>query len=291
LDSATVKKQQQASADDLGVSAEITNSIGMRLALIPAGKFSMGSPESEEDHRDSEYQHQVWITKAFYLGVYEVTQEEYERVMRTNPSYFSAGGSGKGRVSGMDTSRFPVEGVSWEDAVEYCRKLSALPAESSAGRDYRLPTEAEWEYACRAGTTTPFHFGLQLNGREANCNAGYPNDPDGTDREGPYLGRTTTVGSYQPNAFGLYDMHGNVWEWCQDFYKAEYYRRSPLNDPQGPASVPSWVAPFRVFRGGGWAHNACRAAHRDWSLPQYRREFLGFRVAAVPLGGQLGSGK
>lgn len=186
----------------------ITNSIGMKLKLIPSGEFLMGSPESEEA-RDSDEgpQHRVRITKPFYLGVYEVTQGEYERVTGDNPSCFSKVGTGKAKVAGQDTSRFPVEEVSWEDAVEFCRKLSDLPSERSARRVYRLPTEAEWEYACRAGTTTPLHFGTQLNGREANCDGNYPY---GTDTKGTYLKRTTTVGSYKANAFGLYDMHGKL---------------------------------------------------------------------------------
>jgi len=184
----------------------ITNSIGMELVLIPPGDFLMGSPEEEKDRRDDETLHRVRITEPFHLSVYKVTQSEYERVMGENPSHFSSGGGGNVQVSNLETSRFPVEQVTWEDAIDFCRKLSLLPEEKAAGRIYRLPTEAEWEYACRASTATPFHFGSQLNGREANCDG----TPYGTDTEGPYLGRTTSVGSYQPNAFGLYDMHGNV---------------------------------------------------------------------------------
>ena len=127
--------------------------------------------------------------------------------MGKNPSYFSATGDGKDEVSGMDASRFPVERVSWDDAVEFCRKLSELPEEKTAGHVYRLPTEAEWEYACRAGTTTPFHFGSKLNGEEANCDGSLPL---GTTIKGPSLDRPTTVGSYQPNVFGLYYMHGKL---------------------------------------------------------------------------------
>jgi len=177
--------------------------------------------------------------------------------MGTNPSLFSASGKGKDEVSGEDTSRFPVERVSWEDAVEFCRELSLLPEEKTEGRIYRLPSEAEWEYACRAGTTTPFHFGHQLNGNEANC---LGNCPYGTETKGPFLRRTTTVGSYQPNAFGLYDMHGNVWEWCQDWYGKDYYRNSPVDDPQGPSSGAS----YRVIRGGNWqaVGAGCRPADR-----------------------------
>ncbi len=193
---------------------EVTNSIGMKLALIPAGKFLMGSPKDEKDRLLAEEQHEVSITKPFYLGVYEVTQAEYEKVMENNPSCFSANGDGKYSVNDMDTSRFPVENVSWDDAVAFCKKLSELPEEKKAGRVYRLPTEAEWEYACRAGTKTPFHYGDSLSSKQANFCGHFPYG--GADK-GPWLKRTAKVDTYAANAFGLYDMHGNVWEWCQDW--------------------------------------------------------------------------
>ncbi len=201
--------------------------------------------------------------------MYEVTQGEYERVMGTNPSCFSANGGGSEKS--MDTSRFPVEQVAWEDAVEYCNRLSALPAERAAGRVYRLSTEAEWEYACRAGTTTPFYFGSQLNGQQANFDG---NLPYGITTSGPYLARTTPVGSYAANDYGLFDMHRNVWEWCSDWY--EDYPALAQVDPLGAAT-----ASFCVIRGGGWdgiARN-CRSAHRGRDAPDYRRLYLGFRVA------------
>jgi len=268
--------QQQAVAAQrecgqrLGVPVGITNGIGMKLKLIPAGEFMMGSPESEVYRLYDEYQHRVRITKPFYLGVYEVTQAEYEHVMGENPSSFSSGGSRKSKVFKLDTSRFPVEGVIWQNAVEFLRKLSDLPEEKAAGRIYRLPTEAEWEYACRAGTTTSFHCGSQLNVGEANNG----------ERGWPYfLARPTTVGSYAPNAFGLYDMHGNVWEWCNDWYAEEYYKSSPESDPQGPEK-----ASYRVFRGGSWRLIAgnCRSAIRDRDAPRIRGVNLGFRVAVDP---------
>ncbi len=256
--------------------ATLTNSIGMKLKLIPAGEFQMGSPANEEDRDDDEHHHRVRITKPFYLGVYEVTQRDYAKVMGNNPSYFSSSGGGGERVSGMDTSRFPVEEVSWEDAVEFCRKLSALAGERSASRVYRLPSEAEWEYACRAGTTTPFHFGTQLNGREANCNG---DRPYGTSAKGTNLQRPTNVGSYTSNSFGLYDMHGNVYEWCSDWYESDYYKASPVDDPTGPST-----ASYRVFRGGSWFSFAglCRSAFRGGYAPTIRNFTLGFRVALVP---------
>jgi len=212
---------QKEWSESLGTPVEMTNSIGMKLRLIPPGEFLMGPTAADVEfvkayHDVDRYgwlfdaekpQHRVRITKPLYLGVYEVTQAEYERLMKKNPSQFLEGGRWKNKVSGLDTSRFPVETVSWDNAVEFCRKLSSLPEERAAGRVYHLPTEAEWEYACRAGTTTSFHFGSELNGREANCNG---TDPYGTTEKGPYLGHPTTVGSYAPNAFGLYDMHGNL---------------------------------------------------------------------------------
>ena len=255
--------------------AVITNSIGMKLALIPPGSFVMGSPEGERGRFDHEGpQHEVEITRPFYLGVFAVTQEEFKRVMGMNPSCFSPDGTGKETVAGLDTRRFPVENVSWNEAVEFCRTLSRLPEEKRSGRTYRLPTEAEWEYACRAGTDTAFHYGNYLLG---NWGGGllYMRD------ESPFLGRTCPVGSYPANAFGLYDMHGNVREWCADWYEEGYYRRSSKKDPAGPKKGQSHVA-----RGGSWfgIDEACRAASRLGFVPGTRSHDLGFRVCvpAVP---------
>jgi formylglycine-generating enzyme required for sulfatase activity len=261
------RAHQEAWAEHLGQPLEITNSIGMKLVLIPPGEFMMGSPESRGSP-DERPQHRVRITKPFYLGVYEVTQEEYERVMGTNPSYFSRGGDGNDRVSGQDTSRFPVESVSWDDAVEFCRKLSALPAERSAGREYRLPTEAEWEYACRAGTTTRYHFGNDLSSDQARFRQSWSSN------------RPVPVSSYSANGFGLFDMHGNVREWCADWFDAKYYANSPVDDPRGPAS-----GSHRVYRGGGWLNYAwdCRSANRYLLSPDIRPLILGFRLALVPM--------
>lgn len=265
-------------AQDKGTLAKkvdsFTNSIGIKLAAIPAGSFLMGSPPNEANRSDDEGpQHQVTITGPFNMGVYEVTQAEYEKVMGTKPSRFSKMGTSSEKVGSMDTSRFPVESVSWDDAQEFCRKLSELPDEKEAGRRYRLPTEAEWEYACRAGTTTPFYFGGVNNGREANIDGNYP---FGTTTKGPYLERPTTVGSYPPNAFGLFDMHGNVWEWCQDFYDAKYYAQRVESDPRGPSS-----GKVRVVRGGSWfvkVAGGTRAAVRYWFAPNIQSTACGFRV-------------
>lgn len=264
FDPEQAKSRQAAWSRHLGQPVEVTNSIGMKLILIPPGEFMMGSPVSEANRSSDETPHRVRINKPYYLGVWEVTHGEYERVMGTKPSRFKT-------VSRQDTNRFPVEQVSWEDAVEFCRKLSALLPEQSSGRVYRLPTEAEWEYACRAGTTTPFHFGSELNGGEANCDG---NHPYGTGTKGPYLARPTTVGSYGANSFGLCDMHGNVWEWCSDWYGD--YAVTSVDDPQGPA-----VGSGRVVRGGSWHDSTgyCRAAARDRSTPGSRSDPLGFRVA------------
>jgi formylglycine-generating enzyme required for sulfatase activity len=259
------------------LSGRLVNTIGMELVLIPAGRFLMGSPPNEKDRRSDEQQHEVEITRPFYLGVYQVTQEEYERIMGRNPSYFSATGGGKDQVKGLDTRRFPVENVSWDDAVAFCRKLSELPAEKAAGRAYRLPTEAEWEYACRGGAPFqhPFHFGPSLSPEQANFDGNFPY---GDAPKGPYLQRTTTVGSYPANAFGLHDMHGNVWEWCADWYDADYYQNSPGQDPLGPP-----LASGRVLRGGGWYDHGriCRSAYRLRYGPDNRNYFYGFRLAAV----------
>ena len=283
---------------------EITNSIGMKLALISVGKFLMGSPKDEKERYSVEEQHEVSITKPFYLGVYVVTQGEYEKVMGNNPSYCSPQGYGKDSVKDMDTGQFPVERVSWDDAVAFCKKLSELPEEKKAGRVYRLPTEAEWEYACRAGTKTAFHYGDSLSSKQANFDG---NDPYGGADKGPYLARTAKVGSYAPNAFGLYDMHGNVWEWCQDWYDENYYKNSPREDPPGPAqtsyrvfrggireviaAIKEWWKPaqtsYRVVRGGGWDNDGrdCRSAGRYRDEPGNRNGGgLGFRVAAVQSG-------
>lgn len=273
FDAQTARRHQQAWSKYLNQPLELTNSVGMKLVLIPPGEFLMGSPESETERDDAEKQHRVRITRPYYLGMYEVTQAEYARVMDTNPSAFSRTGDRSGYVSGQDPSRFPVEQVSWEEAVEFCQRLSAMPGEQSRERVYRLPTEAEWEYACRAGTITPFHFGSQLNGREANCDGEYP---FGTALKGPYLQRPTTVGSYAANAFGLYDMHGNVCEWCSDWHHLDYYPKSPVDDPPGP----TWGY-NRVVRGGSWKYDAkyCRSADRMGSNFRHRTSRVGFRLA------------
>jgi formylglycine-generating enzyme required for sulfatase activity/tRNA A-37 threonylcarbamoyl transferase component Bud32 len=251
----------------LTVRPAVVNSVGMKFVRILPGKFLMGSPEDEKDRGEDEPLHEVEITRPFYLGVYPVTQAEYGRMMKRNPSWFAKDGSGRDKVRGMDTEAFPVENVSWEDAQEFCRALAALPAEGQAGRAYRLPTEAEWEYACRgpAGTNDPFHFGTALSPEQANY--------------GVNLGRPCRVGSYPANAWGLYDLHGNVWEWCQDWYDKDCYRNGPRRDPQGPGEGDR-----RVLRGGSWNDLGwdCRAAIRSALAPRYRNVNIGFRLVLVP---------
>jgi eukaryotic-like serine/threonine-protein kinase len=251
------------------IPVEVKNSIGMRLVYIRPGKFMMGSPKSErvwvgqtfgnfaEERASQEMEHEIEITGGFCLGKYPVTQKEYEEVMGENPSSFSSKGGRAALVAGLDTSRYPVEQVSWNDAKEFCRKLSLLE-----GKAYRLPREAEWEYACRAGTKTAYNVGPTLSKADANF--------------GGKKGRPESVGSYKANAWGLCDMHGNVWQWCEDFYDKDHYRMSEARNPVGPA-----VGWCRVIRGGNWGADAssCRSAYRDWYVPRYLDGYIGFRVA------------
>jgi formylglycine-generating enzyme required for sulfatase activity len=245
------------------------------MAWIAAGTFTMGSPDTEPA-RDSDEgpQTQVTLTKGFFLGRYEVTQGEYLAVMGNNPSSFKG-----------DLNR-PVESVSWDDAVAYCAALATRERNAGrlpAGCEYRLPTEAQWEYACRAGRTTTFHYGDALRSGMANFYGYYEYPPCGGEdnycynSSGVYLGQTTTVGGYAPNAWGLYDMHGNVWEWCLDWYGGSLPGGS-LTDPQGAGTGSA-----RVRRGGGWNSFAyhCRSALRFRAAPDYRSRNLGLRVALV----------
>jgi formylglycine-generating enzyme required for sulfatase activity len=245
------------------LTKRFTNSVRMKLVRIPAGKFWMGSPNDEPNRFAEEHRHEVQITRPFFLGVYTVTQAQYQKVMGTNPSSFSPTGVERARVGGADTADFSVETVSWNDADAFCKKLSALPAEKGARRVYRLPTEAQWEYACRAGTTTAYHFGKTLAASQANFS-------------GRGMGRTCKVGSYKPNAWGLFDMHGNVWQFTADWHDTNYYKVSPRKDPPGPKA-----GAYRVVRGGSCNNPSphCRAAFRTFVPPTATSYVIGFRVA------------
>lgn len=256
-----------------------TNSIGMKLVQIPRGVFTMGSPRHgiDEAYRfANEELHEVEISQPFWLGVFEVTQAEYTRVMGSNPSSFAAGGESSQSVVDQDTRLYPVENVTWHEAVEFCRKLSNQPEELAASRVYRLPTEAEWEYACRAGAKsyTMYHFGNTITHELANFRCNEPFPPEASSKNP--VGRPRTVGSYAPNAFGLYDMHGNVWEWCSDWFGT--YDPAQRLDPAGP---PTGVK--RIIRGGSWNNTFVgnRAATRASYEPAAKTSIYGFRVVCT----------
>jgi formylglycine-generating enzyme required for sulfatase activity len=230
-----------------------TNSLGMKFVWIPPGTFMMGSPKEEEGRFDKETPHKVTLTKGFYMGVHTVTQEQWKEVMGTNPSEF------KGEKN------LPVEQVLWDECHEFVKKLREKDK-----KPYRLPSEAEWEYACRAGTKTPFHFGENISTDQANYNGKFIY---GTGKKSFYRAKTTPVGSFPANAWGLFDMHGNVWQWCQDMY-GEYPQKDVV-DPTGPEK-----GQFRVLRGGSWSADPglCRSASRDRTVPGFRYRRLGFRI-------------
>jgi formylglycine-generating enzyme required for sulfatase activity len=241
------KTESQPQVEAVQKAGEIiTNDLGMKFAWIPAGTFMMGSPKSEEGRKSNETSHKVTITKGFYLGKYTVTQEQWEEVMRDNPSY----------TKGI---KLPVTDVSWEDCQEFTKKLNAR---TKGG--YRLPYEAEWEFACRAGTSSAYYFGDEITHLDANYG-------------GSNIGKPVAVGSYKANAFGLYDMHGNVFEWCEDWY--EDYPEGAATDPKGPA-----MGDRRVLRGGSFNFNVsfARSSTRNLISPTYRYNFNGFRLARTP---------
>ncbi len=225
------------------------------MVHIPAGTFMMGAPDNEPEARNVEKpQHSVTVPE-FWIGKFPITQAQYKAIMGKNPSYFKG-------------DHRPVEQVSWHDAVEFCQKLSA-----KTGKQYRLPSEAEWEYACRAGTTTPFHFGQTLTDKLANYDATetYNNSP-----LGQYRRQTTEVGSFPANAFGLHDMHGNVWEWCLDHWH-DNYNGAPSD---GSAWITGGDGSHRMLRGGSWFNDprVCRSADRNRLNPGNRNSIIGFRV-------------
>jgi formylglycine-generating enzyme required for sulfatase activity len=250
-------------------AVDLGGGVRMALALIPPGRFLMGTPEGEAGNMAGEGQREVELTRPFYLAVSEMTQGQYAAVTGASPSYFAASGEGKDRIAGQDTRKFPVDGVSWDDAAACAEALTR----KLGGAAFRLPTEAEWEYACRAGTRTAFHFGGACDGTQANVDG---TGPYGTPDKGPYLERPTPVGSFAPNAWGLFDMHGNVWEWCADWSGSPSAGKA--TDPTGPAAGTG-----RVVRGGSWRSYPayCRSASRAGEPPDNRGSDHnhGFRLA------------
>lgn len=233
------------------------NSIGMEFVLIPKGEYEMGLPDNGNDYNlpKESPKHRVIIPQSFYLSCYEVTQEQYASVMKHNPSFHS---------SDENTKQYPVEQVTWFDAQEYCEQLSQLASENKSGRRYRLPTEAEWEYACRSGSTQPYYYtGTRLKADKTGETAGIQ----------PPL-PLAQVGRYLPNSFGLYDMRGNAWEWCSDWFDRDYYSRSPQIDPQGPEH-----GYIKVVRGSDWTYigEGCKINYP--MLPPWKSSpFVSFRV-------------
>jgi formylglycine-generating enzyme required for sulfatase activity len=260
---------------DVTVTQDII--ISTNLVRIEGGTFTMGSPSNEQRRNNDEGpQHQVTLS-SFYMGKYEVTQAEYEAIMGKNPSKFKG-------------SNLPVELITWYDAIEYCNKLSEkeglTPAYSGCRENttcdwnangYRLPTEAEWEYACRAGTTTPFNTGDNITADQANCNGKYTY-PSNVNDNGLYRETTMPIGSFAPNSWGLYDMHGNVWEWCWDKYYGAY-SSSPQTNPHedGYGGV---LRLERVLRGGGWTTEGwnIRSAKRSNWIQYGMGDSVGFRI-------------
>jgi formylglycine-generating enzyme required for sulfatase activity len=270
----------EQNSNGLTIKSAIKNSLGMQLVYVPPGKFLMGSPETEPGREKQERQHEVILTRGFYLGTHEVTVGQFRQFIRDAKYQTEGERDGKGgwgvNASGsigqngrytwktpgfVQTNDHPVVLVSWNDTVTFCRWLS-----KKEKRRYRLPTEAEWEYACRSGTRTAYANGDAPKNLKALGNAGAGDDHR----------FTAPVGTFKPNAFGLYDMHGNVWEWCTDWYVPGSYPKTRQADPVGPASGDA-----RVQRGGGWSSAAkrCRSAARIGRSPSdYRGSYLGFRV-------------
>ena len=254
-------EEARRAAVDATIEIALGHGVTMSLNFIPAGEFMMGSPIDEEGRQEEEDpQHRVRITQPFYMAVHQVTQAQYQEIMGTNPSKF------KGKTN-------PMENIPCKAAIEFCKRLSA-----KTGRAFSLPTEAQWEYACRAGSSTAFYFGdmdCSVDGagliydEHLESHAWYHHNSADT---------THPVGLKSPNPWGLYDMCGNVWEWCLDWYREDYYQQSPMDDPPGPDAY--YMITTRVTRGGCWGGNPanCRSAVRDRDVPEYRRNYLGFRV-------------
>ena len=256
-DSTQTEQAAEPVPSDLAVIElpSITNTIGMKLNLIPAGSFMMGSPDTEKDRDDGEHQHKVTISKAFYMQTTEVTQGQWKAVMGTEPW--------KGKGSVKEGPNYAAAYVSWDDAVAYCKKLS-----EKESKTYRLPTEAEWEYACRAGTQTEWSFGDDEG--DLGDYAWYKENAFSAGERYAHQ-----VELKKPNAFGLYDMHGNVFEWCHDIFHLDYYKQSPEQDPRGPTR-----GSVRVIRGGSWISGTSltRSAYRAWLVTGSSYYSTGFRL-------------
>ncbi len=277
-------------------TVDLGDGVKLEMVLVPAGAFTMGDDTGLDDEKPA---HKVTMTKPFYLGRHEVTVAQFRRfVEATGYKTDAEKGTGFQGAFGWnrETMEFamneeyswrspgfpqsdsdPVVNVSWNDATAFCEWLS-----HEEGKSYRLPTEAEWEYACRAGTTTAYFHGDETEGAakvgnvaDAAFEEQFP-ELEGFIKANDGFAHTSPAGSFAPNAFGLHDMHGNVWEWCADWYDPEYYAQTPVNDPPGPASGEE-----RVYRGGGWFNctRGCRSASRSASQPENRNLTLGFRVA------------
>jgi len=245
------------------LTVDLNSSVSLKMIWVDPGTFRMGSPTTEAGRETHESEHIVTLTQGFYLGKYEVTQAQYEAVIGSNPSDFNATSNGNR----------PVETVTWTEAVAFCTQLTTQEQAAgrlSAGWAYVLPTESQWEYACRAGTTTAYSWGASI----ASSNANYNWDGGATD--GNDFKQTRDVGQYSANPWGFFDMHGNVWEWTADWYQAAYPSGNPVVDPTGPASGGS----YRVRRGGAWSYGGAhlRSAERGNGNPGARNADLGFRV-------------
>jgi formylglycine-generating enzyme required for sulfatase activity len=266
----------QLASNDVALTVVDGPSAALGMVAIAPGTYQRGSPVTPLgvppyfNQANAQPVHPVTISRPFWIGRFEVTQAQYQAVMGSNPSFYQGS-------SYPNAAQRPVERVTWNNAVAYCTALTA--SEQAAGRVpagyvYRLPTEAEWEYCCRAGTTTEFHFGPTLVCGQANFGFSYHSNTN------CFIGQTAVVGSYAPNAWGLHDMHGNVWEWCQDGWDGS------ANYPSGPVTDPVVASgPFRVLRGGSWSYFSidCRSAIRFGSAPPNSDLDFGFRVVLAPV--------
>ncbi|QDU29168.1 Serine/threonine-protein kinase pkn1 [Anatilimnocola aggregata] len=287
-----------SSAEPAAKPEVVTNTLGMKLVKIAAGEFTMGSPESEEGHTDVEVQRKVRITRPFYLGQHEVTVGQFRKFVtetgyRTTLEREEKPGFGfdaelgaieilpkfTWKNTGFGTDEHPVVNLSWDDAQAFCKWLSEKEKQT-----YQLPTEAQWEYACRAGTKTRYSTGESeesllgfANLSDAAFQAKYANATwSGEWNDGHAF--SAPVGSLKPNAWGLYDMHGNAWEWCSDWYASDYHKVSPVDDPAGPKTGEK-----HIVRGGAFTNRLrfVRSADRNANKPGYRYNFTGFRVVKV----------